>query len=67
MSLPFELETVHIRLLWLIYQHPNGITARGLVNELKIRGWCEPWVTPADLGYEPEDVVSRPRAPASQP
>ncbi|MEW5728030.1 MAG: hypothetical protein AB1918_09410 [Pseudomonadota bacterium] len=55
-----ELELVHMRLLWLIYNTPGGLTAAQLVQELKRRGWCEPWLTPADLGLKPLDVLHPP-------
>lgn len=58
---PFDPDSIHYRMLWLIYGYPDGISAHDLVEELKRRGWAEPDLTPADLGLEPEDVVRKPR------
>lgn len=64
-SLTFDL--THFRLLWLIYNSPNGLSGRDLVAELRVRGWCEFELTPEDLGLDPDTVLHRPKAPANQP
>lgn len=61
----FEVE--HLRLLWIIYRQPQGLTARQLVEELKSRGWCEPGTTAEDLGLHPDDIVRRPHMAANDP
>lgn len=67
--MPFvsQFDLSHFRLLWLIYNSPTGLTGRELVAELRARGWCDPDFTPADLGLEPDVILSHPRAPANQP
>lgn len=67
MNSPIEFDIQHIRLLWLIYRHPDGLTARRLVEELKSYGWCEDDTTAEDLGLHPDDMVCRPRAAANDP
>lgn len=62
-----DLDIQHLRLLWLIYKHPSGISARKLVEELKAHGWCDASTTAADLGLHPDDVVCRPGAAANDP
>lgn len=66
-AVPLKLEEIHYRLLSLIYRQPDGISMRELLRELKERGWCEAGLTAEDLGYRPEDVLRRPRAPANEP
>lgn len=60
MTVAPEFDLTHIRLLWLVYSKPDGITAIDLVDEMKRRGWCEPGLCPADLGLGPMDVVRGP-------
>lgn len=62
-----EFDIQHFRLLWLIYRHPGGLSARRLVEELKSRGWCGEETTAEDLGLHPDDVVCRPRTAANDP
>lgn len=67
MDLPFEFDVQHYRLLSVIYNHPEGLSARSLVEELKARGWCDPTTTAEDLGLHPDDILRRPRAVANDP
>lgn len=64
-TLSFDLS--HFRLLWLIYNSPNGITGRELVEQLRQRGWCGPETTPEDLGIAPDTRLHHPKAPANEP
>jgi hypothetical protein len=66
-AMPLDFDIQHFRLLWLIYRHPNGLSAQQLVEELKAHGWCDASTTARDLGMHPEDVVCRPRAAANDP
>ena len=65
MTLIKNLNIQHYRLLWIIYSHPEGLSARRLVEELKARGWCDPDTTAEDLGLHPDDVMRRPRTAAN--
>jgi len=56
----FALELIHLRILWLIEQHPDGITASRLIEEMKRLGWCEAGITPADIDLGPDDVLLPP-------
>lgn len=66
MAVTPELNLAHIRLLWLVYSQPNGMTAQELVEGLKRRGWCEPDLRPTDLGLDPRDIVRRPLVPKNE-
>ncbi len=60
MSVPFELTPLHLRILSLVSQYPDGLTGEDLVGEMKRLGWCDRDFTPADLGLAPDEVVRRP-------
>lgn len=60
-----NLDIQHFRLLYIIYSHPDGLSARRLVEELKMRGWCDPETTAEDLGLQPDDIMRRPRTAAN--
>lgn len=55
-----------LRVMWIIYSNPEGITAERLVEELKKRGWCDADATPQCLGYQPGDVLRRPPPAANE-
>lgn len=67
MKLPLDFDIQHYRLLWIIYNHPDGLSGKQLVEELKQRGWCDAATTAEDLGLAPEDVVCRPRVAINDP
>lgn len=67
MRLPLDFDIQHYRLIWVIYNHPNGLTGRLLVEEFKRYGWCDASTTAEDLGLDPDDLICRPRVAANDP
>lgn len=61
------IDIQHLRLLWIVYRHPAGISARDLVEELKVHGWCDQQTCAEDLGLHPDDLIRRPHNVANDP
>lgn len=67
MAMKDTFDISHWRILWIVYNHPAGLTAQRLVDELKQHGWCDSSTTAEDLGLHPKDRVCQPRAAANDP